>query len=133
MTSDADFDPPDQGHQGQGADEHDARRDPLHEELLAQGLLPRCSAECVEDPADARDEIATEDPEPGTRDEGFTAAGVLSGYIAAEIGFAWYFFFTFVATIPSMVILPFAPHLDRREEGPERHERDPKPSPQSEA
>jgi PAT family beta-lactamase induction signal transducer AmpG len=64
---------------------------------------------------------------------GFTAAGVLSGYIAAEIGFAWYFFFTFVATIPSMVIVPFAPHLDRRETVPERHERDPDPPPKSEA
>ncbi len=62
---------------------------------------------------------------------GFTAAGGVSGYIAAEIGFAAYFFFTFLATIPAMVILPFAPHLDGREEAPpadERHEREPPPS-----
>jgi PAT family beta-lactamase induction signal transducer AmpG len=46
---------------------------------------------------------------------GFTLAGAVSGFIAAQIGFAAYFGFTFLATIPSMVILPFAPHLDGRE------------------
>lgn len=46
---------------------------------------------------------------------GFTLAGVLSGFIAAALGFGLYFAFTFVATIPSMLLLPFLPHLDARE------------------
>ena len=44
---------------------------------------------------------------------GFTAAGVTSGFLAEAIGYANYFGFTFLATIPSMVLIPFIPHLDR--------------------
>ena len=46
---------------------------------------------------------------------GFTAAGVASGFLADRMGFSLYFGFTFLATLPAMVILPFAPHLDGRE------------------
>ena len=45
----------------------------------------------------------------------FTIAGVLSGFLAEAMGFALYFAFTFVATIPSMVLILFVPHLDGRE------------------
>lgn len=45
----------------------------------------------------------------------FTLAGVLSGFLAEELGFALYFGFTFIATIPSMVLVWFVPHLDGRE------------------
>jgi PAT family beta-lactamase induction signal transducer AmpG len=45
---------------------------------------------------------------------GFTIAGVASGYLAAAMGYTLYFAFTFVATIPAMVLLPFIPHLDGR-------------------
>ncbi len=45
----------------------------------------------------------------------FTLAGVLSGFLADALGFAWYFLFTFIATIPSMVLIWFVPHLDRHE------------------
>lgn len=44
---------------------------------------------------------------------GFTAAGVTSGFIAEAVGYAPYFGFTFLATIPSMLLIPFIPHLDR--------------------
>jgi MFS transporter, PAT family, beta-lactamase induction signal transducer AmpG len=46
---------------------------------------------------------------------GFTVAGVASGFLAEMLGFAAYFGFTFVATIPSMLLLPFVPHIDGRE------------------
>jgi len=46
---------------------------------------------------------------------GFTIAGVASGFIAARLGFGLYFAFTFVATIPSMLLIPGLPHLDGRE------------------
>ncbi|NVB38673.1 hypothetical protein G6O69_12600 [Pseudenhygromyxa sp. WMMC2535] len=46
---------------------------------------------------------------------GFTLAGVLSGYLAAAMGFATYFGFTFLATLPSMALVFFIPHLDGRE------------------
>ena len=46
---------------------------------------------------------------------GFTVAGVASGFLAERLGFAAYFGFTFVATIPSMLLLPFVPHIDGRE------------------
>lgn len=49
---------------------------------------------------------------------GFTVAGVASGFIATEIGYANYFGFTFLATIPSMALIPFVPHLDGREGDP---------------
>jgi PAT family beta-lactamase induction signal transducer AmpG len=45
----------------------------------------------------------------------FTVAGVLSGFLADALGFATYFGFTFLATIPMMVLIPFVPHLDKRE------------------
>jgi PAT family beta-lactamase induction signal transducer AmpG len=45
----------------------------------------------------------------------FTVAGVLSGFLAESLGFATYFGFTFLATIPSMVLIHFVPHLDKRE------------------
>lgn len=45
----------------------------------------------------------------------FTVAGVASGFLAEAIGFANYFTFTFLATIPSMVLIFFIPHLDGRE------------------
>ncbi len=45
---------------------------------------------------------------------GFTLAGVSSGFLAEAIGFAPYFGFTFLATLPSMLLIPFLPHLDRR-------------------
>jgi PAT family beta-lactamase induction signal transducer AmpG len=45
----------------------------------------------------------------------FTFAGVLSGFLAEALGFTLYFAFTFVATIPSMVLIWFVPHLDGRQ------------------
>ena len=45
----------------------------------------------------------------------FTLAGVFSGFLATALGFGAYFGFTFLATIPSMVLIPFVPHLDGRE------------------
>jgi PAT family beta-lactamase induction signal transducer AmpG len=45
----------------------------------------------------------------------FTLAGVLSGFLAEALGFALYFGFTFIATVPSMVLIWFVPHLDGRE------------------
>lgn len=48
----------------------------------------------------------------------FTLAGVLSGFLADAIGFASYFGFTFLATIPGMALIAFVPHLDGRERPP---------------
>jgi len=45
----------------------------------------------------------------------FTVAGVASGFLADAIGFANYFGFTFLATIPGMLLIFFIPHLDGRE------------------
>ncbi len=45
----------------------------------------------------------------------FTLAGVGSGFLAAELGFATYFAFTFLATLPGMLCVPFLPHLAGRE------------------
>ena len=45
----------------------------------------------------------------------FTLAGVFSGFLAEALGFATYFGLTFVATIPSMILVWFVPHLDGRE------------------
>jgi PAT family beta-lactamase induction signal transducer AmpG len=42
----------------------------------------------------------------------FTIAGVGSGALAEAMGFSAYFVFTFLATIPAMVLIPFAPWLD---------------------
>lgn len=47
----------------------------------------------------------------------FTIAGVGSGFIAAQIGFANYFAFTFAATVPAMLLIPFIPYLDGRPAG----------------
>ena len=48
----------------------------------------------------------------------FTLAGVFSGFLATALGFANYFAFTFLATIPSMVLIPFVPYLDGRRQEP---------------
>ncbi len=40
-----------------------------------------------------------------------TMAGVFSGFLAESLGFAAYFGFTFLATLPSMALIPFLPHL----------------------
>jgi PAT family beta-lactamase induction signal transducer AmpG len=40
-----------------------------------------------------------------------TLAGVFSGFLASWIGFPLFFGFTFLATIPSMSLIPFLPHL----------------------
>jgi PAT family beta-lactamase induction signal transducer AmpG len=45
----------------------------------------------------------------------FTIAGVASGFLAERIGFFAYFGLTFLATFPSMLLIPFLPHLDGRE------------------
>ena len=42
----------------------------------------------------------------------FTFAGASSGYLASAMGFGWYFAFTFVATVPAMLLIPGLPHLD---------------------
>ncbi len=42
----------------------------------------------------------------------FTLAGVLSGVLADAMGFASYFGFTFLATIPGMLLIPFIPRLE---------------------
>ena len=44
----------------------------------------------------------------------FTIAGVCSGFLAEAMGFAHYFLFTFLVTIPSMALIFFLPHLDER-------------------
>ena len=46
----------------------------------------------------------------------FTLAGVGSGFLAAGMGFGPYFLFTFLVTIPGMILVLFLPHLDGREE-----------------
>jgi PAT family beta-lactamase induction signal transducer AmpG len=40
-----------------------------------------------------------------------TLAGVLSGFLAAWLGYAVFFGLTFVITLPSMALIPFLPHL----------------------
>lgn len=42
----------------------------------------------------------------------FTVAGVASGFLAEAIGFANYFGFTFLATLPMMALILFIPRLD---------------------
>jgi PAT family beta-lactamase induction signal transducer AmpG len=44
----------------------------------------------------------------------FTLAGVASGFLAEALGFAAYFGFTFVATLPGMALIFVIPHLDAR-------------------
>ena len=48
---------------------------------------------------------------------GFTIAGVMSGFLAEALGFAPYFLGTFVATIPAMLLLPGAPHMEAEPTG----------------
>jgi PAT family beta-lactamase induction signal transducer AmpG len=43
---------------------------------------------------------------------GYTLAGVTSGFLAEALGYAPYFGFTFLATVPAMLLIPFVPHLD---------------------
>ncbi len=40
-----------------------------------------------------------------------TLAGVLSGFLAASLGYPAFFAFTFLVTVPSMALVPFLPHL----------------------
>jgi PAT family beta-lactamase induction signal transducer AmpG len=40
-----------------------------------------------------------------------TLAGVVSGFLAASLGFVWYFGLTFVATFPCMALIPRLPYL----------------------
>jgi len=42
----------------------------------------------------------------------FTLAGVVSGFLAEWLGYTLYFGFTFLATIPSMILILFIPYLD---------------------
>lgn len=44
---------------------------------------------------------------------GFTLAGVASGALAELLGYGPYFMLTFLATLPSMVLVFVVPHLDR--------------------
>jgi MFS transporter, PAT family, beta-lactamase induction signal transducer AmpG len=44
---------------------------------------------------------------------GFTFAGMASGFLAEALGFGWYFTLTFVATLPSMMMVRWVPYLDR--------------------
>lgn len=43
-----------------------------------------------------------------------TLAGILSGYLAAWMGWPLFYAFTFAVTVPSMALIPFLPYLDRR-------------------
>ncbi|MBC8069017.1 MAG: MFS transporter, partial [Deltaproteobacteria bacterium] len=43
---------------------------------------------------------------------GFTLAGVVSGFIAEAIGYASFFALTFLATLPSMLMIRWVPYLD---------------------
>jgi len=45
-----------------------------------------------------------------------TLAGVCSGFLAAAFGFTVYFGLTFLATLPSMALIPFLPYLDKPRE-----------------
>ncbi len=41
-----------------------------------------------------------------------TLAGVLSGFLAASLGYRYFFALTFFITLPSMALIPFLPHRD---------------------
>jgi PAT family beta-lactamase induction signal transducer AmpG len=43
-----------------------------------------------------------------------TLAGVVSGYLAAWMGWPIFYAFTFVVTVPSMALIPLLPYLDKR-------------------
>ncbi len=47
----------------------------------------------------------------------FTFAGVLSGFMAEALGFATYFGFTFLATVPMMALIPLVPRLEEPDGG----------------
>lgn len=47
---------------------------------------------------------------------GFTIAGVVSGALAESLGFSRYFGLTLLATLPGMMMIPFIPHLDARQQ-----------------
>ncbi|MEM1025845.1 MAG: MFS transporter [Myxococcota bacterium] len=49
---------------------------------------------------------------------GWTVAGTVSGVIAESVGFAGYFFFTFLATLPGMFLIWGLPHLDAEADPP---------------
>jgi PAT family beta-lactamase induction signal transducer AmpG len=54
---------------------------------------------------------------------GFTIAGMASGFLVEALGgFAPYFVFTFVATVPSMLLVPFVPFMDGRPPDPAESE-----------
>ncbi len=46
---------------------------------------------------------------------GFTVAGVSSGYLVMAAGYGNYFGLTFLATVPSMLLIPWLPYLDGRQ------------------
>jgi len=50
----------------------------------------------------------------------FTLAGVFSGFLADAMGFTAYFAFTFVVTIPGMVMTFFVPHITAPGAPPQR-------------
>jgi PAT family beta-lactamase induction signal transducer AmpG len=50
----------------------------------------------------------------------FTLAGVFSGFLADALGFFAYFVFTFIITIPHMVMTFFVPHIGAPGAGPAR-------------
>jgi PAT family beta-lactamase induction signal transducer AmpG len=43
-------------------------------------------------------------------------AGIFSGIIAGWLGYAWLFGLSFIASIPAMVLIPFLPYLDDKED-----------------
>lgn len=48
----------------------------------------------------------------GIMNVGSALAGVCSGFLAEWMGFAAYFVFTFVISVPAMLLIPFLPYLD---------------------
>ncbi len=49
-----------------------------------------------------------------------TLAGVVSGFLAARLGFFWFFVYTGLVTLPNMTLIPFLPFLDGEREGERR-------------
>lgn len=39
---------------------------------------------------------------------------IMAGYISVWFGYAWVFAFSFIATIPGMIVIPFLPNLDKK-------------------
>jgi PAT family beta-lactamase induction signal transducer AmpG len=50
----------------------------------------------------------------------FTLAGVASGFLAEALGFTAYFVFTFLVTIPGMLLTLYVPHVAARDAPPRR-------------